>query len=127
MSKVADAVNYRPNGNGTYFYEVTKETERLAGSDSATLQEIENTIGKDMAQKIADGIGEEYDFQGKPTKELSGVNLQVGGKGMIGFYGSPKEGKLGIVGGVAKKVFKQEPKETKIDAEKKDERQYDYR
>ena len=40
----------------------------------------------------------------------SGIDLRVGGKGMIGFYGSPKESKLGIVGNIAKSLFKQEPK-----------------
>jgi hypothetical protein len=29
---------------------------------------------------------------------------------MKGFYGSPKEGNLGIIGNVAKSLFKQEPR-----------------
>jgi hypothetical protein len=41
---------------------------------------------------------------------VEGDNLKVGGKGMKGFYGSPSEGSLGIVGNVAKTLFKQEPK-----------------
>ena len=36
--------------------------------------------------------------------------MKIGGKGMKGFYGSPTEGSLGIVGNVAKSLFKQEPK-----------------
>ena len=43
-----------------------------------------------------------------------GVDLKVGGKGMKGFYGSPIENKLGIVGNVAKSLFKQEPKTVSI-------------
>lgn len=33
---------------------------------------------------------------------------------MKGFYGSPIEGNLGIVGNVAKSLFKQEPKTVQI-------------
>ena len=36
--------------------------------------------------------------------------LPICREGMKGFYGEPKEGKLGIVGQVAKSLFKQEPK-----------------
>ena len=42
-------------------------------------------------------------------KIIEGEGLKVGGKGMKGFYGSPTEGSLGIVGNVAKSLFKQEP------------------
>lgn len=45
--------------------------------------------------------------------------LQVGGSGMKGFYGSPTESKLGIVGNVAKKLFGQEPHTVEIDAGEK--------
>jgi hypothetical protein len=45
---------------------------------------------------------------------LSGINLSVGGKGMKGFYGSITDGTLGIVGNVAKSLFKQEPKTVEI-------------
>jgi DNA-binding Lrp family transcriptional regulator len=37
---------------------------------------------------------------------------------MKGFYGSPTEGKLGIIGDIAKKLFKQEPKTTTLQGEK---------
>ena len=41
--------------------------------------------------------------------------LKAGGKGMKGFYGEPTEGSLGIVGNVAKSLFKQEPKNITLD------------
>jgi hypothetical protein len=50
--------------------------------------------------------------------EIEGEGLKVGGKGMKGFYGSPKEGKLGIVGEVAKALTNQEPKTVKITVNK---------
>ena len=65
---------------------------------------LEDVVGKEVAQKILEG----------GTQTLEGDNLKLGGKGMKGFYGEPSEGKLGIVGEVAKKLFKQEPKTTEI-------------
>ena len=40
---------------------------------------------------------------------------------MKGFYGEPSEGKLGIVGQVAKSLFKQEPKTVEIETAKNNE------
>jgi hypothetical protein len=50
---------------------------------------------------------------------VEGENLKVGGKGMKGFYGSPTENSLGIVGNVAKSLFKQEPKTVEIKGQEK--------
>ena len=69
-------------------------------------EELENIVGKELAEKIVKVDNE---------KTFSGVDLKVGGKGMIGFYGNPSEGKLGIVGQVAKSLFKQEPKNITLD------------
>lgn len=52
---------------------------------------ISDIIGKDIAEKVMSGGAKKYEREG----------LKIGGKGMIGFYGSPGEGKLGIVGDVA--------------------------
>ena len=41
------------------------------------------------------------------TGKLSGQQIKVGGSGMKGFYGSPTENKLGIVGKVAKAPVKE--------------------
>ena len=56
---------------------------------------LESVIGKDIAAKIMN----------ENNGSLKGEGLKVGGKGMIGFYGSPKEGKLGIVGEVAEGMW----------------------
>ena len=63
-------------------------------------QRIDNVIGKEIGDKIVS----------ENNGDLSGDGLKVGGKGMKGFYGSPTEGSLGIVGNVAKSLFKQVPK-----------------
>lgn len=71
-----------------------------------TLKQIEDTYGKDIANKISESKG---------YGTLTGEGLKVGGKGMIGFYGSPTKGKLGIVGQVAESMFgKGSVKETKL-------------
>jgi hypothetical protein len=67
---------------------------------------LEDVIGKEITKKILDSD--------KDIK-LEGEGLKVGGKGMKGFYGSPTEGSLGIVGNVAKSLFKQEPKTVEIE------------
>jgi len=68
-------------------------------------QRIDNVIGKEIGDKIVS----------ENSGDLSGDGLKVGGKGMKGFYGSPTEGSLGIVGNVAKSLFKQEVKTVNIE------------
>ena len=66
-------------------------------------KELENYVGKEIAEKAING-----------KEDFDGVDLKVGGKGMKSFYGSPTEGSLGIVGNVAKSLFKQEPKTVEL-------------
>lgn len=70
-------------------------------------QRLDSVVGKDYADKIMSTPKGE-------NKTLEGADLKVGGKGMKGFYGSPTEGSLGILGNVAKSLFKQEPKTTTL-------------
>lgn len=59
-------------------------------------KQLSEVIGKELADKVMSA----------PAKtEFRDKDIEVGGEGMKGFYGSPKEGKLGIVGGVAKSLF----------------------
>jgi hypothetical protein len=70
---------------------------------------LDEYVGKELANKI---------IQSKDRKKtITGVDLKTGGKGMKGFYGSPSEGNLGIVGNVAKSLFKQEPGTVEIDVD----------
>ena len=62
---------------------------------------------KEEAQELASGKEEGAEFKG--------TDLEVGGSAMKAFYGTPKEGNLGTVGEVAKKMFKQEPKTVEIE------------
>ena len=63
-------------------------------------QRLDNVVGKDYADKILSTPKGE-------SATLQGEDLKVGGKGMIGFYGSPSQGKEGIIGGVAKALVKE--------------------
>lgn len=62
-------------------------------------KDLSDVIGKDMADKIIEGEAKKYEGDG----------LRIGGKGMIGFYGSPKDNSLGILGDLAKSLYKQTP------------------
>ena len=85
------------DGNGVALT-VNKEGNVISSKTNQNFvgSKLEDIVGKDMAEKIMSNDGVEL---------YEGNDLKVGGKGMIGFYGSPKEGKLGIVGQVAEKLF----------------------
>ena len=130
LSKQVKHIDYKKNDDGTYWISVKGlGEETLYNEWKETPEKIEATLGKDVARKIVEGEGnyrkeynsaigsDEFD-RAIPTTRLEGENLKVGGKGMKGFYGSPSEGKLGIVGEVAKSLFKQEPKTTTLQGEK---------
>jgi hypothetical protein len=66
---------------------------------------LSDVIGKDMADKIMSGGAKKYEGDG----------LKIGGKGMKGFYGSPKDNSLGILGDLAKSLYKQTPEKLTLD------------
>ncbi len=126
LSKTASSITHLDRGDGTYIVEVfEKGTSRtLWQKNDATLKEIEDTVGKDIANKIKEGEGNyETDLKGEKisnTRVLKGDDLKVGGKGMKGFYGSTKEGKLGIIGEVVKALTKQDVKTIDIQVKEDD-------
>jgi hypothetical protein len=85
LSKQLDRVIYSPYDDGTFEVSAMlpdgREFSQVAGRK--TVQEIEDTFGKEIAQKMARGekTGEE-----SGVSFLSGEGLQVGGEGMKGFY-----------------------------------------
>ena len=62
---------------------ITPSGDRLLGK-RYTLNEIEDNVGKEVAEKISKSSGE-FD-QRTGTYAMSGLDLQVGGEGMKGFY-----------------------------------------
>jgi hypothetical protein len=106
LAKTVSVILYNDNGRGGYDVFVKGlNGEKLYANENASLKDVEATLGKDIADKMANNAG---DVELGDVKSLKGDNLKVGGKGMKGFYGSPTEGSLGIVGNVAKSLFKQD-------------------
>ena len=66
---------------------------------------LSDIIGKDMSDKVMSNGAKKYEGDG----------LKIGGKGMIGFYGSPENNTLGILGDLAKSLYKQNPEKISFD------------
>ncbi len=88
LSKQIDKVHYRSVGAAAdgVFHVVAIKGESAVWSDkTATISVVEDTLGKEIAQKIKDGVGD--NVKGLPdTKSLTGLDLKVGGEGMRAFY-----------------------------------------
>ena len=112
LKKDLNHLDYWKNDNGTYGVTLDFKTpQEFTKPSELTERELTDYFGKEIATKIVSDTSSPTEDN---PKRLEGDDLAVGGKGMIGFYGSPKEGKIGIVGEVAKSLFKQEPKTTKL-------------
>ena len=112
LSKQVDEIGWQKNENGTYNITPKKDGSVIGTREmmaNLTIKQIEDYVGKEVAEKIQNEEGKVWDGGSVKQGKLTGQQLKVGGKGMIGFYGNPSEGKLGIVGQVAKSLFKQEP------------------
>lgn len=92
--------SYKVDSNGKV---LSSANNNLTGNVDG--KNLEDVIGKELTSKV---------LNANDGDRLSGEDFKVGGKGMKGFYGSPKEGTLGIIGNVAKSLFKQEPKTVDI-------------
>jgi hypothetical protein len=104
LSKQVDKIEIvKRDGVDSYRAKTYKDGKILNDQDYISFKELEGMFGKEIAKGVSEG-----------KTSFEGEGLKVGGKGMKGFYGSPTEGSLGIVGNVAKSLFKQEPKTVKI-------------
>ena len=108
LKKDLNYLDYWKNANGTYGVTLDfKKPQEFTKPSELTERELTDYFGKEIATKIVSDTSSPTENN---PKRLEGDDLAVGGKGMKGFYGSPTEGKLGIIGDIAKKLFKQEPK-----------------
>jgi hypothetical protein len=84
LSKQIEEVYYKKNSDGTYKVEAVGKDSRTYLGENYSPEQLEENIGKDLAKKIVDGQGK--NIERSDLKSLSGVDLQVGGEGMKGFY-----------------------------------------
>ena len=96
LSKQVNEINYYKKANGDYILTVRdKKNYPFIERKSYKENELEDLVGKEIANKIINGEGEYVHMKGFV---ISGLDLKVGGEGMIAFYDQivPKAaGKLG--------------------------------
>ena len=100
-----DYINYNDNGDGTYNYSAIKGELEVKSTFDADIKKIESELGKDVANRMQQGIGDDVEGDEDNIKLLTGDNLSVGGKGMVDFYGDAEN--PGIVAKVAKALVKE--------------------
>ena len=112
LSEQVDSINPLVNADGTYDLEIYKDGKRLKTIEGVPENNVQDYVGKEVAQKIIED-GKFWKNEARKAndsiqlKKLSGLDLQVGGSGMKGFYGSPTENSKGIVGKSAEKLVKE--------------------
>lgn len=85
LSKQIDELLYAKSSDGKSVTIVAKKYgDNVLNKNNVPVDDLPNLVGKEVAQKIVDGDGDTDSLSG--YKVLSGVDLKVGGSGMIGFY-----------------------------------------
>lgn len=91
LSKQLDSITYEKLQNGNFYVSAyDKNGHEIVRETGATPDRISEVLGKEMAEKIQSGAGEDYTLPHasvkKGIKRLSGLDLKIGGSGMKGFY-----------------------------------------
>ncbi len=94
LAKQIDRIDHNLNHDGTYNFSAIKDGKEVIAKEGLTQDELADHLGKDVAGKIVKGEGVEptgtrFDFGDggpPPYKSLSGLDLEVGGEGMKGYY-----------------------------------------
>jgi hypothetical protein len=93
LRKNIDSLEYEPfiNDDGKQMFEVAgfKNNKQVFSQEDVTPEQLQELMGKDTAQKIAEGFGESL-AQERPMrpdwKRIQSSDLSIGGEGMKGFY-----------------------------------------
>ena len=89
LSTQLDELAYRIDEDGNYNLQGLKD-EHKAFDTTVKESELSDTVGKEMAEKMIKKEGKQaYHTDGSKvpeTKIFSGIDLEVGGEGMAGFY-----------------------------------------
>ena len=109
---------------GTAFEGVNVDERALSeqGITITSKEELRDAIRRNLSRERNDAEIDKLTERiwNRMQNEESGTSLPRK-EGMEKFYGSPTEGSLGIVGNVAKSLFKQEPKTVSIETAKNNE------
>lgn len=84
LSKQIDTLEYHKTKSGKYEIDAYKDNTNVINKKGLSEQELADFIGKDVADKIIKG--EKTDVADSGKNVLSGIDLEVGGEGMKGFY-----------------------------------------
>jgi len=85
LSKQIDSLHYAPSANGeSASIEAYKGGQNVLNRPNVSMKDLPSVIGKEVAEKITKGAGEINSETG--YRVLSGLDLSVGGEGMIGYY-----------------------------------------
>ena len=83
LSKQLDAVNVGRHSDGKYFIEGIRGDETLLRKGGLGEEQLAEHIGKDLAKRAAQDLQK---MEGGAYKSYAGVDLKVGGEGMVSFY-----------------------------------------
>jgi hypothetical protein len=104
LAKQIDSIHHNVNPDGTYSFSAIKNGQEVISKENLTPDELADHLGKDVAGKIVKGEGGsspsgtsvgwqpessiygEIDDVAPEYKTLSGLDLEVGGEGMKGYY-----------------------------------------
>jgi hypothetical protein len=78
LSKQVDRINIHNYGGGSFDVDVIKGGRPVGGKANMTLKDVEGYVGKDLAKKA--------ESQPVGPASYAGLDLQVGGEGMVEFY-----------------------------------------
>lgn len=89
LAKQIDTLKWAHNKDGTYDIEANPDTSESVIKKNLSASALEDTIGKEAAQKVVDGVGTFAEKMQTPEQlrgRLSNLDLKVGGEGMKGYY-----------------------------------------
>lgn len=86
LSKKVDSIVYRKNQDGTFDIDAIKDSSVPFSRKNVNPSDLSGLVGEQIAEKMESGQGESASDYPAEYRELSGVDLKVGGEGMIDFY-----------------------------------------
>jgi hypothetical protein len=86
LAKQVDEIRYKKTGENQYAVAAVKDGREVIVKENQTPDQLSDLVGKEVAKKIVDNEGNKIAEGKADYNSLSGVDLQVGGEGMKGFY-----------------------------------------